>query len=169
MRAPSTTAGCVPHNGRPPACVPHNGRPPVCPHNGRPPACVPHNGRPPACVPHNGPRQPSWLDEPQPPRWRLPLRRRTTVRGGCLKCEQRAGHRCPGVAYSRRSSSCRYACCATSAKRTPGHTMTRTQPLVVLAARRIRRAGGTSALDIGCGAGLVKRLARPSRRRPAHR
>lgn len=34
-------------------------------------------------------------------------------------------------------------------------------PLVVLAARRVRRAGGTSALDIGCGTGnLVARLAR---------
>ena len=34
-------------------------------------------------------------------------------------------------------------------------------PLVVLAARRVRRAGGTSALDIGCGTGnLVTRLAR---------
>ena len=33
-------------------------------------------------------------------------------------------------------------------------------PLVVLAARRVRRAGGTSALDIGCGTGnLVTRLA----------
>ena len=33
-------------------------------------------------------------------------------------------------------------------------------PLVVLAARRVRRAGGTSALDIGCGTGnLVKHLA----------
>lgn len=33
-------------------------------------------------------------------------------------------------------------------------------PLVVLAARRVRRAGGASALDIGCGTGkLVTRLA----------
>lgn len=34
-------------------------------------------------------------------------------------------------------------------------------PVVVLAARRVRRAGGTSALDVGCGTGhLVAQLAR---------